>query len=557
MNPDLFFQVKGMLQKKNLIHTSVFLFILCFTMLQSGTLFSVQAEEKLSLFSNAEITLLDYEISPERLLTLDEWDKADRDFINLGYTDQHVWIRLRTENEVNSGEKVIQLFSNQLDHAEFFLFDDGEIIQTAKAGDRIPFHEWTHKTLFPSIQFLYLKGHNLTVLIHVRSTGNLTFKVNQSDAGDFYRKKHLRELFLWINGGIEFLNIAFLLFLYRKERNPALLILIPVIFLWYLISCYLSSPVFAVWPENTHFQDQFLVIAGTTVSLLNLVFVKYFLRIRDIWPFWNRVMIFSGAAALYGYYSFLNPTELNYKLYLLNTVQVYIVLFVGIVRAHVYGLKSLKFLFLIFLFQGGLSVIKNLALLELIPFPPWVINTGAPADLITLVIPLSFIIVIRYYYDSYINIKQNYSKLESEYSRIPDLLRQGSEGGSFALKRLGGIDVADITDRIQNMVRTNECFFDEKFTLQQMAEFLSIRPDQLSAVLNSHLNLTFRTFLNSIRIHRACNLLREFPDKKIIEVTYESGFGSKAAFYEAFREIMKMTPKEYLKTIKENPDYTD
>lgn len=532
--------------------TVILLFLFCFTNCTEYTTVGIE-NNGLNLSLEAKIHRTDREISWQDALNIQNWELNTKSIVNLGFTDQHIWLFFPVSAPPAFQERIIQLYSNQLDHVDFYLIQNGTLVEHGQAGDLIPYGKWTYRSLFPSFPFYQSSDQDFLILIHLRSTGNLTFQVNLSKMENYYRRRYIREMFLWVNALVELLNIAFLVFIYRKERNAAFLFLIPIIAIWYLISFYLSGPIFRLWPNLTHLQDQFLVLAGTSVSALNLLFVRKIFKIPETWPLGNACLLASFIATLYGIFSFVQPSLFNYKIYLWNTVQVYVVLFAVIMRSYWMGQRMLRFLFVIFLFQGLLSVIKNLAILEVIPYPPWVINTGSPIDLITVVIPLSFIIVIRYYYDDYQNVKKRNKELETEYEALWKRLQMHSlEKTGNAYSRVRGLNLSDILLQIQNMVEYNDCFYNENFNLSKMANILGIRTDQLSEIMNRQLNTSFRTFLNSVRIHRACKLLSESPKMKIIEITYESGFGSKAAFYEAFKEIMKMTPKQYLAMSRSN-----
>ena len=61
---------------------------------------------------------------------------------------------------------------------------------------------------------------------------------------------------------------------------------------------------------------------------------------------------------------------------------------------------------------------------------------------------------------------------------------------------------------------------------------------------NSKLGMNFNNYLNSIRINHACDLLNE-SNKKIADISEETGFGSIRSFNRAFKSVMNMTPAEY------------
>jgi transcriptional regulator GlxA family with amidase domain len=68
--------------------------------------------------------------------------------------------------------------------------------------------------------------------------------------------------------------------------------------------------------------------------------------------------------------------------------------------------------------------------------------------------------------------------------------------------------------------------------------------------LNEKLGLSFVTYLNTLRIHNACDLLED-TDKKMAEISADVGFGSIRSFNRAFQTAMNMSPSDYRNQFKE------
>ena len=56
-------------------------------------------------------------------------------------------------------------------------------------------------------------------------------------------------------------------------------------------------------------------------------------------------------------------------------------------------------------------------------------------------------------------------------------------------------------------------------------------------------------FIRNVRLKKACELL-SVPSKNVSEVCYEVGFNSPSYFTTCFTETYKMTPSEYVRSIK-------
>lgn len=93
------------------------------------------------------------------------------------------------------------------------------------------------------------------------------------------------------------------------------------------------------------------------------------------------------------------------------------------------------------------------------------------------------------------------------------------------------------------------CYIDENFskqiTLIETADFLKIHPVHLSRTFTKNAGISFTSFLNNIRIDRACTMFIT-TGFSISDVAFESGFGSIRNFNRVFYNIMGQTPKEYI-----------
>jgi AraC-like DNA-binding protein len=116
-------------------------------------------------------------------------------------------------------------------------------------------------------------------------------------------------------------------------------------------------------------------------------------------------------------------------------------------------------------------------------------------------------------------------------------------------KRLMGINQQKIIADIENLMNNEKLFCDEDLSLNRLSDILEIRSDQLSQIINDYFHNTFTRFINGYRIEYAKELLRE-GNAKIIQIAFQVGFQSKSTFNSEFKRVTKMTPKEYLQSLK-------
>ena len=86
----------------------------------------------------------------------------------------------------------------------------------------------------------------------------------------------------------------------------------------------------------------------------------------------------------------------------------------------------------------------------------------------------------------------------------------------------------------------------EPVTLEDLAKALCVSKSHLSHSFSERLGVNFRTYLNTLRLNRACELLRSAA-LSVTDAAYESGFESYRTFNRVFLEKYGCTPSEYRK----------
>ena len=135
-------------------------------------------------------------------------------------------------------------------------------------------------------------------------------------------------------------------------------------------------------------------------------------------------------------------------------------------------------------------------------------------------------------------------------ARNPDflqLLTQKVKKGIYTRSLLKAVDIDGIMEQLENLMRLEKIWDNDKLTLGDTALKLGITQHQLSQLLNERLSMNFNTYVNSFRIEEAKRLLIDKPDKTVLFIAYEVGFNSKSSFYESFTRIAGITPLEFRK----------
>jgi AraC-like DNA-binding protein len=107
-----------------------------------------------------------------------------------------------------------------------------------------------------------------------------------------------------------------------------------------------------------------------------------------------------------------------------------------------------------------------------------------------------------------------------------------------------------IMDQIKAYMETKQPYLNPEFTLENMAEGISILRTHISQVINEEHKMNFREYINTFRIKESIRLMKEVNQgntMNINQIFYEAGFNSKSVFNTAFKKQTNLTPSEYRK----------
>jgi AraC-like DNA-binding protein len=132
---------------------------------------------------------------------------------------------------------------------------------------------------------------------------------------------------------------------------------------------------------------------------------------------------------------------------------------------------------------------------------------------------------------------------------IVDAVERRSEAGQaiprYASSTLDSDARADLHLAAVDLVGREQLFLETDLTLADLANRLAATPRELSEAINGHGGGNFFEFVNRHRIAFAQSRLAEDPPRRIIDIAFESGFGSKSAFNNAFRRCVGLSPSAY------------
>jgi len=109
-----------------------------------------------------------------------------------------------------------------------------------------------------------------------------------------------------------------------------------------------------------------------------------------------------------------------------------------------------------------------------------------------------------------------------------------------------------IYEKLKELLENEKIFRQADLSESKLAEILDTNTTYLSAIINSRLNVPFKTLLNNYRIDEARKLLvsDEYSNYSIEGIASEVGYQSRSAFYQVFKQYTGMTPLNYMEAYK-------
>ena len=108
-------------------------------------------------------------------------------------------------------------------------------------------------------------------------------------------------------------------------------------------------------------------------------------------------------------------------------------------------------------------------------------------------------------------------------------------------------DMLRIADKLNRVMAQQKLFLQPNLTMPQLASAIPVSPNYLSQTLNCHYRCNFFDYINALRIDYAKNLLTDPSNTglSVLDIAMASAFNSRSTFYNAFKQIVGMTPAQY------------
>ncbi len=143
---------------------------------------------------------------------------------------------------------------------------------------------------------------------------------------------------------------------------------------------------------------------------------------------------------------------------------------------------------------------------------------------------------------------------------VNKLHQHNIEAGGMDLKRedetsLEKVDLPIFSQQMQilNQLMEKETpYLDARLTLAGLAKMMEMPPGILSRIINHEAGMNFNDYVNSFRVQRVKNEIKEGKTStySLLAIAFESGFNSKATFNRTFKKLTGQSPSTFVQNIE-------
>lgn len=108
-----------------------------------------------------------------------------------------------------------------------------------------------------------------------------------------------------------------------------------------------------------------------------------------------------------------------------------------------------------------------------------------------------------------------------------------------------------LIEKLDKLNHSEKVYLRPDLNEKTLAEIIGVPTYYMSHLLNEHLNKTFTEYINTLRIERAKQMLREDKDSIMTNfaIALDCGYSTESTFYVNFKKITGMTPKQFKESI--------
>jgi AraC-like DNA-binding protein len=114
-----------------------------------------------------------------------------------------------------------------------------------------------------------------------------------------------------------------------------------------------------------------------------------------------------------------------------------------------------------------------------------------------------------------------------------------------------GSDLYEYQDKVETFLVKKERFLDTDYSLEKLSQDTKISKHHISQLFSTVYNSSFTKYVNRLRVMYSLALLDQDSTIPIGELGAQSGFNSRTSFFRAFKDVVGMSPSEYIQKSKQ------
>ena len=472
------------------------------------------------------------------------WQRFEKPSMHFQFTTDIIWLRGKTGDTVFAPERVLTLPSKVLDSAVLYYPNGKDGYDEYKTGDTVPKRMWAlPEALDPAFRIPgYKPMQDSYFYIRIQSVSQISVPIYSLSESQFLHELLLEAAINWLILGLCAVMFLIALFQFWVFRLPEFLLYAGYVFcqtMW--LNGNHGNAFHYFWPQSIWWQSRANLFFVALAIPLSFQFARVFLGTRKHTPVIDKIFLsFSLASALCAIGVLITTTNrffagVSSVIYL---VAVPLFLIAGI---RIYFKVGRQVLF--FVMSWGIFFIVGY------PFAAYLAGILSYSAIVKY--GLVFALPVDLFFLLF-NLFQKYRDLIEERSRSREQ-RPDKDGAQYFKSKLETVNVAEKLTQLEAYMLNEKPYHDDAFDLQKAAERLSLSRHQLSELVNVHRKQSFTSYTNAYRVEEAKALLIENPTRTVLDIAFETGFGSKNAFNREFKRISGETPQEFRLRALEEP----
>lgn len=473
-----------------------------------------------------------------------EWKTVQKQSLSFGFSKSVYWLKIPVSIIPDDDERrFVVLEWKPLNHVDFYTIRDGESVRHQRAGDAIPYREWSVSGTYYPTFVLESDRRADFYLIRLESLSFKSFPIKIMTRTDMLESIRFETGFIWFYGGLVVMLVLFSLFLFRIDRDR-----IYFYYIGYILSLCLSfnftfgNGYSSLWGDSPRWQSRGVMFFLALQIFFSAQFFRRLLSLKTFMPRMDwviRTLAFVAVATAPLTLTDLSRVAFSRILTSLYTIMIPAFYIIGIrLRNSAGHIRAFLIAWSIVFFFGGIQILYYFGVL---PFG-YITVYGA-----VFIFPLDFFFFAYSIWQRFELLRAEREKMQAEKREILDRLQRLTQKTRYAKSQIRGLDIEQVLLKLDNLFQTEQLYKEERLRLEDVAVQLGISPHQLSEVLNSRFGRNFSSFVNLYRVAEAQKILTSAPEKTALEIAYETGFGSKTRFNVEFKKATGMTPQDFRK----------